>query len=88
MKIVHTLSTPRGQFESQGIGTVYANSIVATLKGSVEFNENEGSTLVASAVGITVDDNCNVKFTKKLVKMELLFLYWRHLGSISETTLL
>jgi len=59
--------------------------LVVTLKGSVKFNANEGSTLVASAAGITMDDNCNVKFTKSTGQNGTAVSL---LGSISETTLL
>ena len=88
--VKNTLSTPRGQFELQGIGTVYVNSIVVTLKGSLLFNANKGSALVVSAAGITIDDNCYMMLINIIArhKEELLFPYWHHLGSISETTLL
>ena len=60
--VENSLSSPGGQFELQGIGTLYASSIVVTLKGSVSFIENNGSALVISAAGINIDDDCNVTF--------------------------
>ena len=61
--VKNSLSRPVGQFEFQGIGILYASSIAVRLKGSVLFKANNGSALVVSAAGITIDDNCNVTFT-------------------------
>jgi len=61
--VENSLSSPVGQFELQGIGTLYANSIVVKLKGSVLFNANDGSALVISAAGVDVEDNCVLVFT-------------------------
>ncbi|XP_065888116.1 uncharacterized protein [Dysidea avara] len=58
----NSLSMPVGQFELQGIGTLYTNFIVVTFKGSVVFNANEGSALVISAAGVNISDNCVLTF--------------------------
>ena len=51
-----------GQFELQGAGTVYANSIPICLKEQIEFITNAGSALVLSTSYINISDECNVTF--------------------------
>ena len=59
----NSLSSPRGQFQFQGIGTLYTNSIVVIMRGSVLFNANDGSALVVSAAGVNITENCVLSFT-------------------------
>ena len=51
-----------GQFELQGAGIVYANSIAIQTKERMEFIANSGSALVLSASYINITDKCNVMF--------------------------
>ena len=51
-----------GQFELQGAGTVYANSIPICLKEQIEFITNAGSALVLSTSYANISDECNVTF--------------------------
>ena len=53
-----------GQFELQGAGIVYANSIIIHFKGFVEFNGNTGSALVLFTSYILIIDGCTVTFTQ------------------------
>ena len=52
-----------GQFELQGAGTVYANSIGIHLKEQMEFIANAGSALVLSASYVNISDGCDVMLT-------------------------
>ena len=53
-----------GQFELQGAGIVYANSIIIHFKGYVEFTRNVGSALVLFTSYILVINECTVMFTQ------------------------
>ena len=53
----------RDQFELQGTGAVYVNSIAIHLRGKIEFKANNGSALVLSASYVNVTDGSNVMFT-------------------------
>ena len=60
-KVYYYLQTD--QFELQGAGTVYTNSITIHFKGFVEFNRNIGSALVLFTSYVLVTNGCTVAFT-------------------------
>ena len=61
-KVYYFLQT--NQFELQGAGIVYANTIIIHFKGFVEFYRNIGSALVLFTSYVLVTDGCTVTFTK------------------------
>ena len=52
----------KDQFELQGAGVMYVNSIIIGFKGSVRFMKNTGTALVLFTSYIYVMDECNVTF--------------------------
>ena len=52
------------EFQLQGTGIVYANSIVIQLNQQIEFNANNGSALVLSDTYVSITEGCNVMFTR------------------------
>ena len=80
----------RDQFELQGAGAVYANSIAIRLKEKIEFRANIGSALVLSASYVSITEGCNVKFTdNKGLRggaLSLLASSWMSIGENTNVT--
>ena len=80
----------KDQFELQGSGTVYTNSIAIIFKGIIEFTANNESALVLSACHVSITDGCDISFTgNKGVKggaIALLASSWMAIGKNTRVT--
>ena len=60
--VFHDVHT--SEFQLQGTGIVYANSIAIQLNQQIEFNANTGSALVLSDSYVSITEGCSVTFIR------------------------